>query len=227
MKKLFTLLCALLLTSLSSALCEAAPDAVVYVSITDDTGALVLAAEPVPTTDLDGDGACTINDVLIAAHEAHPEGAAAYTTAETQWGLSMLKLWGVENGGSYGYYLNDAMADGLLTPVSTGDHVKAYAFTDLAAFSDTYCYFDALMVAAAPGEPVMLTLTAAAFDENFAPVTLPVEGAVLLVDGAAADAVTDAEGKAELTFAEAGCYVVSAGGTEQNLVAPVCVVTVK
>jgi hypothetical protein len=81
--------------------------------------------EAVTAADHDGDGAYTIPDALAAAHAAHPDGAEAYTVAQTQWGLSLMELWGVENGGSYGYYLNDAMATGLLAPVAEGDHIKA------------------------------------------------------------------------------------------------------
>ncbi len=225
MKKLFALLLALALClSASAALCEGSEAATVSVSITDDTGALVLALETVAITDADSDGALTINDALICAHQAHPDGAAAYATADTEYGLSLMKLWGVENGGSYGYYLNDASAWSLLDPVKDGDHVKAFAYTDLTGWSDTYCYFDAAYVETAVGTEVTLTLSAAAYDENFAPVTLPVAGAVIMVDGEMTEIVTDAEGKAVLTFAEAGAYLISADSETINLVDPVCIV---
>ena len=223
MKKVLSLLLTLLLCALCcTALCE--EETYVSVSISDDTGTLVLALETVPVADVDGDGMLTINDALACAHQAHPDGMAAYATAQTEWGISLMKLWGVENGGSYGYYLNDASAFSLTDPVQDGDHVKAYAFTDLNAFSDTYCYFDASYVETSVGSTVELTLTAAAFDENFAPITLPVAGATLIVDGEATGIVTDAEGKAVLTFAEGGSYLISADHPEMNLVPPVCLV---
>lgn len=230
MKK--TLLVALLLcvSLLSTALCEtAAPaaDPTVYVSINDGEGVLALAAQPVAVTDADQDGALTIHDALTCAHAAaFPDGAEGYLAAESEFGLSLLRLWGVENGGSCGYYLNDLSAWSLLDPIKDGDHVKAYNFTDLTGFSDTYCYFDAFLLEAKAGEPVALTLTAAAFDENWAPITLPVEGAALIVDGEATEALTDAEGKASLTFAAPGTYIVTANSETLNLVDPVCVVTV-
>ena len=194
------------------------------VSITDDTGALVLALETVLVTDTDGDAVLTINDALACAHAAHPDGAEAYSAVPTEWGLSLMKLWGVENGGSYGYYLNDASAFSLLDPVKDGDHVKAYVFTDLNAFSDTYCYFDAAYVETSVGDTVELTLTAAAFDENFAPITVPVAGATLVIDGEATEIVTDAQGKAKLTILEDGSYLISASHPEMNLVDPVCLI---
>ncbi len=224
MKK--TLLVALLLcvSLFSSALCEAAAPAaepIVYVSINDGEGVLALAAQPVAVTDTDADGALTIHDALTCAHaEAFPEGTEGYLAAKSEFGLSLLRLWGVENGGSCGYYLNDASAWSLLDPVQAGDHVKAFSFTDLVGFTDTYCFFNAFTVEAKVGAEVPLTLTAAAFDENWSPITLPVAGAALLVDGQAAEVLTDAEGKAVLTFAAPGTYIVTADSETLNLVDP-------
>lgn len=228
MKKTLSLLLTLFLVCTALiGLGEAAPAAPqVYVSITDDTGALVLAMEPVTAADHDGDGAFTIHDALTAAHAAHPDGAEAYTVAQTQWGLSLMELWGVENGGSYGYYLNDAMATGLLAPVAEGDHIKAYAYTDLEGFSDTYSWFEAPTAEVKAGETLPLTLYALTFDENFAPVSLPAADARLTANGEATHAVTDAEGKAGLVFHAPGTYLVSAVSDTMVLVAPVCLVTV-
>lgn len=220
---------ALLLTLMTLALPVFAEDAAtVYVSVTDNTGALVLAYAPVVPADADADGALTIHDVLICAHAAyHPLGADAYAAGQTEFGLSMNKLWNVENGGSYGYYLNDASAWSLLDPVAAGDHVKAYCFTDLSAWSDTYCFFNAPSMQAAAGEVLEMTLSAAAFDANWAPITVPVEGASLTINGESANITTDAEGKASLTFTEAGVYTISASSQTMTLVAPVCIVTVE
>ena len=226
MKKILSSLLALAMLVSLTASAEAAPT--VYVSISTDTGALVLAYEPVELTDADGDGALTICDALIGAHEAyHPDGAAAFLAEESEWGLSMYKLWGVENGGSYGYMLNDASAWSLVDPVKDGDHVKAYVYSDLATFSDTYCYFTTPEAAAAVNTEIALTLNAAGYDEAWNPVTYPVQGAFLIVDGEVDDGiVTDAEGQFVLTFPEAGEYTVSAVSNDLTLVPPVCIVTV-
>lgn len=228
MKKLTALLLSLLMLISCAAFAEApALSAEVFVSITDDTGALVLAYVPVTVTDADADGALTISDALHAAHVQHHEAAAdGFGAAMTEYGLSLTKLWGVENGGSYGYYLNDASAWSLTDPIADGDHVKAYVYTDLVAWSDTYCWFSAPAVEAAAGSEVALTLTAAGYDEAWNPVTLPVAGAALTVNGESANVVTDETGHAVVTFAEAGVYVVSAASETQTLVAPVCIVTV-
>ena len=225
MKKFLSVLLALAMLVSLAAFAEEAP--AVYVSISDDAGALVLAYAPVALTDVDGDGALTICDALMAAHAAyHPDGADAFLAEDTEWGLSMYKLWGVENGGSYGYYLNDASAWSLVDPIQAGDHVKAYVYTDLVAWSDTYAYFTAPVAAAAVNAEVALSLSANGYDEAWNPVTLPVAGAVITVNGEKTEVVTDENGAAVLTFAEAGVYTISAVSETMTLVPPVCIVTV-
>lgn len=225
MKK--TLIFLMVLLMVFSATAFASEEVQVFVSITDDTGALVMAYEPVAVTDVDDDGVLSIGDALAAAHAAgHESGAEAFETAQTEYGLSMTRLWGVENGGSYGYCLNDASAWSLLDPVKEGDHVKAYAYTDLAAWSDTYSYFAAPAMESKASEAVELVLYASGYDENFAPVTLAVADAVITVDGNAAEIKTDTDGKASISFDAAGTYVVSAISGSMTLVAPVCIVTV-
>lgn len=226
MKKILsTLLTLAMLVSFTAFAEEAAPT--VYVSISDDTGALTLSYAPVELTDVDGDGALTICDALIAAHAAyHPDGAAAFLAEESEWGLSLYKLWNVDNGGSYGYMVNDASPMSLLDPVQPGDHIKAYAYTDLTNYSDSYAYFTAPVAAAAVNDAVSLTLFANGYDENWNPVAQPVMGAMIIVNGEIVEIVTDADGKAVLTFAEAGVHTVSAISGRQILVPPVCIVTV-
>ena len=57
----------------------------------------MLAMEKITVADNDGDGALTINDALYAAHEkAFTGGAAAgYASVQSDWGLSLSKLWGI------------------------------------------------------------------------------------------------------------------------------------
>ena len=189
---------------------------------------MVMAHVPVLVSDADADGALTIADALACAHAAcHPEGAAAFAAEPTQYGLSMTRLWGVENGGSYGYCVNDASAWSLVDPIAAGDHIKAYAYTDLVAWSDTYSYFDVTTLSTSPDQGVTLTLSANGYDEAWNPVTLPVAGATLTVNGEPTDVVTDEAGRATLTFAEPGICVVSAVSEAMTLVPPVCIVTVE
>lgn len=199
-----------------------------YVTISDDTGTLVLARQAVRVSDADGDGAITISDALFAAHEAKFVGGAAagYRAEESAYGLSLLRLWGIENGGSYGYYVNNASPMSLSDPIQQGDHISAYAYSDLIAWSDTFSYFDVDTAAAAVGEAFTLTLSAAGYDAAWNPVVLPVSGAAITVNGEATEFVTDADGKVTLTLDTAGTAVISATSETMTLVPPVCVVSV-
>lgn len=227
MKKIASILIALVLLS-SLAFSETAVEGVnVFVSITDDANALVLAHESIFVTDQDQDGAITIADALSAAHaQKHEKGAAAFGYASTEYGLSLTLLWGVDNGGSYGYMVNDMSPMSLSDAVKEGDHVKAYAYTDLIAWTDTYSYFDKAALDVKAGEKVSLSLLAAGYDEAWNPIVLGVEGAKVLVNGEEANIVTAEGGAFEIAFETAGAYTVSAISENMNLVAPVCVVNV-
>ena len=85
---------------------------IIGVTVSSGTG---VYTETLNLTDADGDGALTINDALILFHDAAYEGGAAagYGSAVSQYGLGITKLWGIENGSSYGYYVNDAAAFNL------------------------------------------------------------------------------------------------------------------
>ena len=218
-KTLAVLLAALMLLALVPAVAEEVEAPVVYVTIAN--GELVAAQIEVELTDVDEDGALTIADALYLAHEAAFEGGAeaGFADAMGEYGLMLTKLWGVENGGSYGYYVNNEAAMGLADPLEDGDFVNAFVYTDTAAFSDTYAFFDEFDALA--GE-VTLTLYAAGYDANWAPVTNPVAGAVITVNGEKTEAVTDENGQATLTV-QAG-DVVSAVSDSQTLVPPCCVI---
>lgn len=204
------ILAIVLAVTAAPAVIAAGDTALVYVTIA--SGQLMTAREPVTVTDLDGDGALTINDAIIAAHnEAFTGGAAAgYATATSDFGRYITKLWGVENGGSYGYYLNNAMAMALTTPVKDGDYVVAFAYTDAAGFSDVFTYFDKSQYSAGKGEKVSLTMYSIGFDENFNPVASPFAGATITVDGKATEIKTDANGIAQIAISDAGRHVISA-----------------
>lgn len=211
------------------AICGCALAETVHVSISTGDGRLAMAYAPVEASDLDGDGTLTIDEVLYCAHEAAYEGGAAagYVSEETEYGKSMYRLWGEENGGSYGYYVNDASGISLLDPVKEGDHVKAYAYQDLEAWGDVYTCFQVSSAEMNAGDSMTLTLTAFVFDADWNLVSTPVEGAVITINGEDSEFVSNADGCCAITLAEAGEYVISARSDSMTLVPPVCVVTVK
>lgn len=206
-------------------LCSFAAAETIYVTISDDQGKLALAAEPIIANDIDGDGSVNFNEALIAAHDsAYPGGSeAGYESADQGYGLSMSRLWGVENGGSYGYYVNNASAFSLLDPLSDGDCIYAYAFTDLENWSDTFSFFE-LDEIDADGS-FKLSLSAQTYDADWNAVYVPVEGAVITVNGEDTELKTDAEGKVIIAL-EAGEYLISAHSETMTLVPPVYKATV-
>ncbi|MBQ9413528.1 MAG: hypothetical protein IJU16_00205, partial [Clostridia bacterium] len=145
MKKAISVLLALVLTMALLPFSAFAEDTtVVYVTISAAND-LSLTQAPVTVTDIDGDNALTINDALYLAHEQYYEGGAAAgygSYVHEQYGLSLSKLWGVENGGSYGYYINHTSPWNLASTVANGDYIDAFVYTDTKYWTDTYCWFD-------------------------------------------------------------------------------------
>lgn len=210
----------LALSALCFASCGEAKGPFVYVTVADENGEIVARYEKVEFAD-----GMTVDSALSALHAKKCEGG--YASAESAYGLSMTKLWGVENGGSYGYYVNNASPASLADTLKEGDHIYAFVYTDTEAFSDTYSFFAAPTAEVEAGESLALTLSCLGYDEAWNTVTLPVEGAKISVDGAATTHTTDTEGKALLTFEKKGTYVVTAAHENKNLVTPFVIVTVK
>lgn len=220
MKKTACILLAVLM------LCACAAAETIHVTISDDQGKLVMAHEALDVTDIDGNAAITIYDALHAAHEAAYEGGAAagLAASSTDYGLSLVKLWGVENGDSYGYYVDTVSAYSLVDPLADGAHLQVFAYTDLETWSDTYCFFD--FAAIETSADFELTLSAQTYDADWNPVYIPVEGAMITINGEDSGIMTDAGGKAVIDIAEAGEYVISAHSDSMLLVPPVCVATI-
>lgn len=212
----------------AGAFAEASSSADVYVTICDADGELALAQEKITVTDVDSDGILTINDALFCAHESKYDGGAqaGYLSGNTEYGLSLMMLWGDESG-SFGYYVNDASAWSLSDVVSEGNRVNAFVYSDQSTWSDTYCFFDKNMLTAQQNEEVTLTLRAAGWDADFNPITIPVEGADITLNGKVSGITTDKDGKAVITFKDAGSYIISATSNTQVLVPPVCVANVE
>jgi hypothetical protein len=234
MKKTLSLLMALLIMAVTlnfTALAEeSAPvTAQVFVTISDGEGKLVMTQQSITVNDINNDGVLSIDEAFYAAHEAKYVGGAAagYASENTAYGLSLVKLWGVANGGSYGYYVNNQSAMGLTQAVKDGDHINAYAYTDLSTWSDKYCFFDAYTVSGKVGDEVTIKLSAAGYDEQFNPITTAVEGATILIDGEKTEYKTDTNGKVTVKLEKTGSYVISAASDTMTLVPPVCMAEVE
>ena len=198
----------------------------VYVTISNGEHKIVM--EKVTVTDIDSDGALTINDALYNAHESFYDGGAeaGYATEKTKWGLSLTKLWGVVNGGSYGYYVNNSMAWSLTDAVADGDHISAYVYTDARNYTDTYTFFDANTLDVASGSDFDVTLKMMVFNSDGNAVAVPLEGAVITIDGEATDITTDANGKATIPTSAAGTFLISATSSTTLIVPPALMLNV-
>ncbi len=195
----------------------------VYVSVADK-GELVAAQVEVNVTDIDSDGAFTVNDALFALHETVYKGGAqaGYSSyIHKDYGLSLGKLWG-DTSGNFGYYVNNSSCWGLSDTVKNGDYVNAFVYADSKFYSDTFCFFSEYTVTADKGDKIELTLSGAGYDANWNPVTVPVSGAEITVDGVGTGVMTDEKGNATIIIDKAGQHIISAVSSTKTLVPPVC-----
>lgn len=225
MKRLLALTLTLVLALTCTAVFATAEELTATVTVTvSKSGSLVLAAETVTVTDADGDGVLTVSDALYAAHEAGYDGGAAAgyeAYLHKDYGLSLGKLWG-DTSGNFGYYLDNASAWSLADPVADGSYVCAFVYADGKSYSDVYTFFDQTLVSGKVGEEITLTLSKAGYDADWNPVVLPVEGAVITVNGQPTTVKTDITGKATLTLTEEGDVLISAVCQGMTMVPPVC-----
>ena len=210
---------------------SAAESAKVFVTICDDTKNMVVRQQTVDVTDVDKDGTLTIYDTLYCAHEKYYKGGAEAgfeaVKVEGYDGMSLSKLWGIENGGSYGYYLNDQSAWSLMDPVADGDYLNAFVYSDTTYYSDSYAFFDARVYGANKNKKIKVTLYSYSYDENWNPVKVPVANAMIYINGMESGLVTDENGIAVGALPVSGSYLLSAASTEANLVPPSALLFVK
>lgn len=197
-----------------------------FVTVVDDNKEFQLTQEPITVTDMNNDKMLTIDDAFICAHnQKFPGGAEAGYKANDGF---MTKFWGVENGGSYGYYLNNNMAMGLFETLNDGDYIDAFIYSDPANYSDEYAFFDTHTKEIEPNSQVTLNLSKYEFDPvTYEPIKVAVKNATISINGVKSDYKTDENGNVTLTLTEAGTYTITANSDEFNMVPSACVVTVK
>ena len=215
---LSTLMILMLMPMTAFAAEEGTIDVVVAISV---AGEVIVANETVTVSDVDGIEGFDFCDVMIAAHEQFaPNGAADFAFSDNDWGISVDKLWG-DTSYNFGYYINDEMAWSADQAVSEGDYVHAYIFQDTETFSDAYAYFDQKFAEITESETLTLTLTAAiGWNEDWTPNFQPYAGAQVGYyegDEFVVLGTTDENGQVELTFPEAGTYVVTAIGATSTV----------
>ena len=173
--------------------------------------------------DEDGDGAITISDALYVAHKIYcSAGVSGYAAEETEFGLSLVKLWGDESG-NFGYYLNHQPAMSLADTIKEGDVISACIYEGVYPNMESYAYFDKDSAVVSEGGSITLTLMKLGYDENFNAVSSPVANAKLTVDAAPwGDYTTDENGKVTFTPEWTAEMIVSAIGENEEIIMPVC-----
>ena len=212
MKKLGIILLTAAAAVQAAAFSAAAEDGQISVRVTiGKEGTLVLPCETVTVKDYDSDGSYTIDEVLKATHEQFYKGdGTGYEAQNTDWGLSVRTLWGVTNGGSFGYAVNDVMSMSLSDKVKDGDYLSAYSFQDVTGFTDHYAYFDVHELKdAKQGDTVTLKLTEIAYKPDWTTELKPVPNAVITLDGQDTEFKTDENGSVSVKLDKAGEQIIS------------------
>lgn len=220
MKKIISILIVTVMLAAAFSVCAFAADSVnVTVTISDGNGNIAVCLEEMTVTDTDGDGKFTVYDVLATAD---PDG---FEAEETQWGLSIKKLCGVENGGSYGYYVNHQMAMGLTDEVKDGDYVAAFVYVDAEGLSDVYAYIEEAADVTTPDLPNYISFRAqyVGWDENWNPVVIPISGADVYVDdeqavfeGSEEGTKTNSDGSFTIDFKSNGEHTITVRSADRN-----------
>lgn len=227
MKKIISILVVTVLLAAAFSMSAYAADTVnVTVTIWDGNGNAAVALETLSVTDTDNDNKLSVGDVLSAAHDKWYDGGATsgYKSEQTEWGISLTRLWG-DDSGSYGYYVNNQMAMSLEDEVHDGDYVAAFVYVDKKELSDSYAFIEFCSDKSSSVEKCFL-VQYIGWDENWNPKISPVVGATVYIDGTDSGVTTDADGYARLGIKDAGEHTVTVRSAEKNYACGVCRITV-
>lgn len=187
----------------------------------------ILVDKPVTVKDLDGDGQLTVDEALVAAHEAYcPAGTDGYK----QSGGQVKKLWNrtdaanpLNETNNYFVVNNVPIHAGVPNvTIKDGDYLYASANADSKYWSDYFTYFDRRTAEVEAYQDLTLNLkgipsmVADVTGDSFAPRNISDISLGLWKDGTFEtfdNAKTDANGNVTLSFDKAGTYYVTAKGT--------------
>ncbi|MGN1009051.1 MAG: S-layer homology domain-containing protein, partial [Butyricicoccus sp.] len=169
-----------------------------------------VCSRSITVSDADADGILTYDEALQAAHKTCLT-EDDYTTENSDWGLMVSKLWGVETSNCLFYLDGKALENNVAdTVIKAGSKLYASVNSDDTYYSDQYTAFDAADKTITAGVDFELTLQDA---EGSAVSGLEVgiwkDGAFEAIEGK----TTDENGKVTLNFSEVGTYCVTANGT--------------
>ncbi|MBR3260721.1 MAG: fibronectin type III domain-containing protein [Firmicutes bacterium] len=192
-----------------------------------DKNGTAVVEKSVTVTDLDKDGHLTVDEALVAAHDAYYEGGTSgYATGDPYgYGTTVTRLWGVDTTNTLFYVNGEGIPTGVTADeIAAGDSIFASVNADDAYYADWFTKFDVTNGGEVNAEDdVTLTLTGhlgmayTAEDKEFKPLEgiqigiwnngefEPIEGAV-----------TDADGKATFRIGKAGNIIITAKGTVED-----------
>ena len=204
-----------------------AADISVYVSVSaQGVPALTKDGKPAAALEVKVPGGSTVEDAIIAAHKAYcPAGADGWEKAESDWGMSMVKIWGSYDGVG-AYYVNGEMpwVQSWELTAQDGDAVDLVLYGP--DWSDSYARFDKRTADVEAGKKLTLTLTSDVFDENWVAQPAALAGATVKTTDGKVLGTTDKDGKVTVSFAAAGLYYITATSADAVITAPICVVSV-
>ncbi|MBQ6998403.1 MAG: S-layer homology domain-containing protein [Clostridia bacterium] len=184
---------------------------------------------------LSGKDSYCLDDVFLEAHSTYyTDGSEGYASSEGDYGLAIDKLWG-DTSKKFGYQVNGGQESvmGLSHIVKNGDYIDACIYKNAYPDTESYTKFYVTNKEVNCEETFTLTLLVSGYDENWNMVFTPCEGATVTINGNATEIVTDADGKATVSFENEGRYIISATKTKSlneetvpTITAPVCVVDV-
>ncbi len=184
---------------------------------------------------LSGKDSYCLNDVLLEAHSTYyTDGTDGYASSEGDYGLAIDKLWG-DTSKKFGYQVNggEESVMGLSHNVENGDYIDVCIYKNAYPDTESYTKFDITDKEVNCEETFTLTLLVSGYDENWNMVFNPCEGATVTINGNVTEIITDADGKATVSFENEGRYIISATKTKSlneetvpSITAPVCIVEV-
>lgn len=197
-----------------------------YVTIQTPDG-VVLASAFTQLVDNDKDGTVSIEEVLLQAHKDNaPNKEADFECIDTDYGRSLVKLWG-DTSMSYGYYLNNNIAWSPSDPVAENDYVCAFVYQDQTSWSDVYAWFDYNNLEVKESSFYLCLGGYTSYDANMNPVHNPIAGAKIFVDGKESEFKTEVDGSVKIDGLSKGSHVITAISDEFTLSGAVCRVEMK
>ncbi len=190
----------------------------VYITLSD-SGKFITAEDGTVIAniplELTGKESYTLDDAFRLAHDLYYPGDEGYSSSESEFdgivSLGIDKFWG-DTTFKYGYQVNNGSETVMdaAHPLSDGDYIDGYLNESYYPHNEYYSCFNERTANIYTNEELEITLSASYYNSSFELVSDVVTDAAITVNGEETDIITDENGKAILSFEEAGEYLISA-----------------